>query len=51
VFVQLIAGYLDGNFPTSVAYGIMFGVCAFAYLLAWCLMKILVPKFKLITDL
>ena len=51
VFVQLIAGYLDGNFPTSVAYGIMFGVCAFAYLLAWCLMKLLVPKFKLITDL
>jgi ACS family hexuronate transporter-like MFS transporter len=51
VLVQLIAGYLDGNFSTTIAYGIMFGVCAFAYLLAWCVMKLLVPKFKLITDL
>lgn len=51
VFVQLIAGYLDGNFSTTFAYGLMFSICAFAYLLAWCIMKALVPKFKLITDL
>jgi ACS family hexuronate transporter-like MFS transporter len=30
----------------STAYGIMFGVCAFAYLLAWAIMKLLVPKYK-----
>lgn len=51
VLIQLLAGYLDGNFSTTFAYGLMFSVCAFAYLLAWCIMKVLVPKFKLITDL
>ena len=30
----------------SVAYGIMFATCAFAYLLAWVIMKLLVPKHK-----
>ena len=35
----------------SVAYGIMFAVCAFSYLIAWLVMKILVPKHKPITDL
>jgi ACS family hexuronate transporter-like MFS transporter len=35
----------------SVAYGIMFGICAIAYLTAWGLMKILVPKHSPITDL
>jgi len=35
----------------SQGYGIMFGVCAFAYLAAWLLMKILVPKYSPITDL
>ncbi len=35
----------------SVGYGIMFGVCAFSYLIAWVVMKMLVPKFKPITDL
>ena len=51
VLIQLLAGHLDGTFSTTVAYGIMFSLCAFMYLLAWCLMKLLVPKFKLITDL
>jgi len=51
VLIQLLAGYLDGTLSTGVAYSIMFSVCAFAYLLAWSLMKLLVPKFKLITDL
>jgi len=35
----------------SVSYGIMFTVCAFAYLIAWGLMKALVPKHTVITDL
>jgi ACS family hexuronate transporter-like MFS transporter len=51
VLVQLLAGYLDGTFKTSVAYGIMFAVCAFAYLIAWSLIKLLVPKHKPIIDL
>jgi ACS family hexuronate transporter-like MFS transporter len=51
VLVQLLAGFLDGTFKTGVAYGIMFAVCAFAYLIAWALMKVLVPQYKPITDL
>ncbi|MDR1678154.1 MAG: MFS transporter [Prevotellaceae bacterium] len=35
----------------STAYGIMFGVCALAYLIAWIMMKVLVPKHSPITDL
>lgn len=35
----------------SHAYGIMFAVCAFAYLLGWAIMKMLVPKHTVITDL
>ena len=35
----------------STSYGIMFAVCAFAYLVAWVLMKLLVPRHKPITDL
>jgi MFS transporter, ACS family, hexuronate transporter len=35
----------------STGYGIMFGVCAFSYLIAWAIMKALVPKHKPITDL
>ena len=35
----------------SVAYGIMFTTCASAYLLAWGIMKLLVPKHRPITDL
>ncbi|MCK9310977.1 MAG: MFS transporter [Bacteroidales bacterium] len=51
VLVQLLAGYLDGTFDTNKAYTIMFAVCAFAYLIAWLLMKWLVPQHKPITDL
>jgi len=32
----------------TVAYGYMFAFCAIAYLLAWSIMKSLVPKEKLI---
>lgn len=35
----------------ETGYTIMFAVCAVAYLLAWCIMKLLVPKYKTITDL
>jgi ACS family hexuronate transporter-like MFS transporter len=33
------------------AYMIMFGICALSYLIAWSIMKVLVPKFMPITDL
>lgn len=33
------------------AYAIMFGLCGFAYLIAWAVIKLLVPKHKPITDL
>ncbi|MES2653179.1 MAG: MFS transporter [Bacteroidota bacterium] len=35
----------------TVAYTIMFAFCAVAYLIAWAVMKSLVPKYKKITDL
>lgn len=35
----------------QTGYTIMFAFCAVAYLLAWLVMKSLVPKYKLITDL
>ncbi|MES2891828.1 MAG: MFS transporter [Bacteroidota bacterium] len=35
----------------STAYTIMFAFCALAYLIAWSVMKLLVPKYKVITDL
>lgn len=52
VFVQIMAGRLEdfyratNNGDVSPAYAIMFGVCAFAYLVAWLFMKVLVPKYK-----
>lgn len=35
----------------STSYTIMFAICALAYLVAWIVMKSLVPKYKPITDL
>jgi len=35
----------------SISYTIMFAICALAYLVAWSVMKRLVPKYKVITDL
>ncbi|MDR1170223.1 MAG: MFS transporter [Prevotellaceae bacterium] len=35
----------------ETGYGILFAVCALAYIVAWVVMKILVPKFKIVTDL
>lgn len=46
VIIQLLAGYCDQTFETEVAYGIMFGICSVAYLIAWGGMKFFVPKFK-----
>jgi len=40
---------VSGN--VSHAYGIMFALCAFSYLIAWAIMKLLVPKHTPITDL
>lgn len=35
----------------ETGYTIMFAICAVSYLLAWCIMKLLVPKYRPITDL
>ncbi len=35
----------------QTGYTIMFSFCAMAYLVAWAVMKSLVPKYKPITDL
>jgi ACS family hexuronate transporter-like MFS transporter len=35
----------------NTSYTIMFAICAVAYLIAWSVMKGLVPKYKPITDL
>ena len=48
--VQLLAGSLNTYFPKS-AYLILFFVCGLVYLIAWIIMKALVPKYKPITDL
>jgi ACS family hexuronate transporter-like MFS transporter len=33
------------------SYAIMFGICALAYIVAWSVMKLLVPRFKRIENL
>jgi ACS family hexuronate transporter-like MFS transporter len=43
--------YYEGLGHIETGYTIMFVLCAIAYLLAWVIMKTLVPKYKLITDL
>jgi MFS transporter, ACS family, hexuronate transporter len=35
----------------TTAYSMMFGVCALAYIIAWTVMKTLVPRFKKIENL
>jgi ACS family hexuronate transporter-like MFS transporter len=53
VIVQMLAGTLTDAFKShpQTAYLIMFIVCALSYLIAWGLMKALVPRHKPITDL
>jgi MFS transporter, ACS family, hexuronate transporter len=53
VIVQKLAGALTDAFKQNpqTAYAIMFVFCASSYLVAWAVMKMLVPKYKPITDL
>jgi ACS family hexuronate transporter-like MFS transporter len=53
VIVQKLAGKLTDAFKENPkhAYLIMFIVCASSYLIAWSVMKVLVPRHKPITDL
>jgi ACS family hexuronate transporter-like MFS transporter len=53
VIIQKLAGRLTDAFRETpqTAYLIMFIVCALSYLVAWSIMKMLVPRHKLITDL
>lgn len=55
VLVSKLGGYLfdyyDGLGHIQTGYTIMFLICAVAYLLAWFIMKALVPKYNPITNL
>ncbi len=55
VIVTKVGGALFDHYKAlghiETGYTIMFAFCATAYLIAWLVMKSLVPKFKLITDL
>jgi ACS family hexuronate transporter-like MFS transporter len=55
VLVSKLGGYLfdyyDGLGHIQTGYTIMFVICAVAYLIAWSVMKLLVPKYSPITDL
>ena len=55
VLVTKLAGALFTNYKAlghiETGYSIMFAICATAYLIAWSIMKALVPKYKPITDL
>jgi len=55
VLVTKLAGALFTNYKKighiETGYAIMFAICATAYLVAWVIMKALVPKYKPITDL
>ncbi len=55
VLVTKVGGALFDHYKAlghiETGYTIMFVFCAVAYLIAWMVMKALVPKYKLITDL
>jgi ACS family hexuronate transporter-like MFS transporter len=55
VLISKSGGALFDHFKAlghiQTGYTIMFAVCAVAYLIAWIVMKSLVPKYKPITDL
>ena len=55
VLVTKVGGYLFDKYKAlghiETGYTIMFAYCAIAYLLAWIIMKSLVPKYNPITDL
>jgi ACS family hexuronate transporter-like MFS transporter len=55
VLVSKVGGALFDHYKAlghiETGYTIMFAFCAVAYLIAWAVMKALVPKYKPITDL
>jgi len=53
VILQILAGRLTDHFKQTpqTAYLIMFIICGLSYLIAWGVMKALVPRHKPITDL
>jgi ACS family hexuronate transporter-like MFS transporter len=53
VIVQKIAGRLTDHFKDTpqTAYLFMFIICALSYIVAWAIMKALVPRHAPITDL
>ncbi|HTV42454.1 MAG TPA: MFS transporter [Candidatus Sulfotelmatobacter sp.] len=51
VILQKVPGWLTDHLPAKTAYLIMFIICALSYLIAWTMMKALVPRHKPITDL
>jgi ACS family hexuronate transporter-like MFS transporter len=55
VLISKIGGALFDHYKAlghiETGYTIMFAICAVAYLIAWVVMKALVPKYKPITDL
>jgi ACS family hexuronate transporter-like MFS transporter len=55
VFISKLGGGLFDHYKalghTQTGYTIMFAICAVAYILAWIVMKTLVPKYRPITDL
>jgi ACS family hexuronate transporter-like MFS transporter len=53
VILQMLAGRLTDHFKQTpqTAYLIMFIICALSYLIAWTIMKMLVPRHRPITDL
>jgi len=53
VILQMLAGRLTDHFKQTpqTAYLVMFTICGLSYLIAWSIMKILVPRHKSITDL
>jgi ACS family hexuronate transporter-like MFS transporter len=53
VIIQMLQGKLRDAFiqTPQTAYLIMFTICALSYLIAWSMMKVLVPRHQPITDL
>ena len=54
VALTKLGGFLFDHYEKAgdvyTGYMIMFSICALAYLVAWSIMKALVPKYKVITD-
>jgi MFS transporter, ACS family, hexuronate transporter len=53
VAIQKLSGTLTDTFAGTpqIAYGFMFAICAASYLVAWGIIKMLVPRHRTITDL